>query len=117
VRFLDRRVYTGVIVVLAAALAQGVTGRRLAKLRAELGVDRRTLERWRRWWRESVPRTDFWSELRGRLDLPVATNELPSSLLERVVGADDAERLLRFLHLIDPLSHSALMRQRSVRVA
>lgn len=39
VRFLDARVYTGVTVVLAAALAQGLTARRLAKLREELGPE------------------------------------------------------------------------------
>jgi len=117
VRFLDRRVYTGVVVVLAAALTQGLTGRRAARLREELDVDRRTLERWRAWWREGVPRTDVWTELRGRLDRPVAEGELPASLLERVEGDDDEERLTRFLQLVEPLSHSVLMRQRFARVA
>jgi transposase-like protein len=117
VRFLDRRVYTGVMVVLAAVLAQGLSARRVARLRSELGVDRSTLDRWRRWWREDVPQTGFWIELRGRLDRPVLARDLPASLLERVEGASEEERLLRFLHLVAPLSHSALMRARSARVA
>ncbi|MEW6296110.1 MAG: hypothetical protein AB1467_07555, partial [Candidatus Diapherotrites archaeon] len=106
-----------VMVVLAAALAQGLTGRRLAKLREELGADRRTLERWRRWWCESVPRTAFWIALRGRFDSPLVEGELPASLLERVGGGDAEEGLLRFLRLIEPLSRSTLMEGRSSRAA
>lgn len=117
VRFLDRRVYLSVMVVLAAVLTEGLSPRRTRTLCSELGVDRRTLERWRQWWREEVPRTDFWADLRGRLDRPPERTSLPASLFERVSGEDHAERLLLFLRLIDPLSHSRLMDARSVRAA
>ena len=117
VRFLDRRVYTGVAVVLAAVLAQGVSGPRLRMLRGRIRVKRRTLERWRRWWREIMPRTDFWSQLRGRFDRPVEEAELPASLLARIGGTDEADRLQRLLNLLRPLSHSELMRQRFTRAA
>jgi len=117
VRFLDGRVYTGVVVVLAAVLAQGLSGKRLKILRESVGVDRRTLERWRRWWTEELPRTELWSELRGRFDRPVLEGGLPTSLLERVQGADEEERLLRLLRLLEPISHSACMRSRFARVA
>jgi len=117
VRFLDRRVYSSVIVVLAAAMAQGLTGRRIRMLCMELGVDRRTLLRWQEWWREELPRTDFFTALRARLDRPLDGSGLPGSLLDRIQAMDDAERLLRLLHLIDPLSHSALMRHRFARAA
>lgn len=117
VRFLDSRVYTSVVVVLVAAMVHGVNARRARALGAELGVDARTLERWRRWWQEAVPRTDFWLELRGRLDRPVDPAGLPCALLERMGGESEEERVLGLLHLIAPLSHSALMRRRFARAA
>jgi len=117
VRFLDRRVYSSVIVVLAAAMAHGLTSRRIRTLCTELDVDRRTLLRWQEWWREEVVRSDFFAELRGRMDRPLDGSRLPGSLFDRIQGADDAERLLCLLHLIDPLSHSALMRGRFARAA
>jgi hypothetical protein len=49
VRFLGRRVYLGLAVVLVSA--------RLGQL---LGVCRRTVARWRDWWREQFPRTPLW---------------------------------------------------------
>ncbi|MFQ5352614.1 MAG: hypothetical protein ACE5D3_06025 [Candidatus Binatia bacterium] len=117
VRFLGPKVYTGVVVVLSTVLTHGLSGRRLRILRQSLGLDRRTLERWRRWWREEVPRTDFWKELRGRFDQQVDEGTLPGSLFERFVARDEEGRLLRFLRLIAPLTHSALMRARFARVA
>jgi len=117
VRFLDGRVYVSVIVVLAAVLAHGLTGRRMRTLCAELDVDRRTLVRWQKWWQDEMPRTDFFDELRGRMDRPLDQSRLPRSLLDRIEAADDAERLLGLLRLIDPLSHSALMRRRFSRAA
>jgi hypothetical protein len=117
VRFLDRRVYVGVMVVLAAALAHGLNRARCRQLCGELGVDPATLARWREWWCRSMPQSDFWTELRARLDRPVDPSSLPCALLERVRGADDEQRLLALLHLLAPLSHSALMRTRYSRVA
>lgn len=117
VRFLGRRVHTGVMVVLAAVLAHGLKGTRIRKLREVLDVDRRTLERWRRWWVEELPRTDLWTELSGRLDRPSSTRELPHSLFVRMEGADEEERLHRFLRLLTPISHSARMRARFARAA
>jgi hypothetical protein len=116
-RFLDGRVYTSVVATLAALLAHGLSRSRCRKLCTELEVDPRTLERWQQWWREDVPRTDFWTELRGGLDRPVDLERLPCSLLERIHGACEEQRLVALLRLMSPLSHSALMRQRLARAA
>ena len=105
VRFLGRRVYIGAVVVLIAALADGATATRLRRLRQLVGdVSRRTVERWRRWWRETFPQTPLWRERRGRLAIPIATERLPASLLERVVGADVQARLVALLRLLLPIS-------------
>ena len=67
VRFFARRYYVAPMVVFVTAMTHGLTGKRLARLREEMGLDRRTLERWRVWWRESFPAMPFWKVLRGRL--------------------------------------------------
>ena len=81
-RFLGRRVWGGVVVTLLTALRHGATPEQVAKLRQAVGVSRRTLERWRRWWVEQFPRSCFWKGARGRLRVPVEEGRLPLSLLE-----------------------------------
>lgn len=102
-RFLGRRVYLGAVVVLATALRQGVTPERASKLREIFGVDRRTLVRWRRWWLERVPRTDFWKTACGAFDRPLEESRLPESLLERFTGTA-CDRVMATLRLLSPLS-------------
>ncbi len=49
VRFMGRRVYAGLVVVLVSAMIHGLKPERMKLLREALGIDRRTLERWRQW--------------------------------------------------------------------
>lgn len=99
-RFLDRRVYFGVSVILLSAMTHGVSPRRVTALRAELGVDRRTLVRWRKWWRELFPASRFWREQGPRLSPALSSEGLPGTLLDRFApkgDPDGIESLLRFL--------------------
>ena len=50
VRFMGRRVYAGLVVVLVSAMLHGLKPERVELLREALNIDRRTLERWRQWW-------------------------------------------------------------------
>jgi hypothetical protein len=99
VLFLGRRVHVGAVVVLASALVHGVTPRRARTLREAFEVDRRTLARWRRWWRTSLPATRFWRAARARLMPPVEETALPQSLVARFAAHARAGlvALLRFL--------------------
>jgi hypothetical protein len=103
VRFLGRRVYLGVVVVLATALRHGTTPDRLARLRATLGVSARTLARWQAWWRETFVATRFWRAARARFGVPVAEETLPLSLLERFAG-DAAASVIHLLRFLGPLT-------------
>ena len=107
VRFLGRRVYFGAVVVLVCALRDGLSPRRVQELRALLGVDRRTLRRWRTWWREGFPKTGFWRTARAGFVPPVDAAALPGSLLERLAGADETLRLCRVLRFLAPLAGGA----------
>lgn len=107
VRFLGRRVYLGLVVVLLCALSQGATRQRLARLRQLVGdVSERTVARWRSWWREVFPGTSFFRDLRGRLQSPVAIDDLPRSLLDRVNAAEPRDRLVATLRLLSPITTS-----------
>jgi hypothetical protein len=106
VRFLGRRVYLGAVVVLATAMSSGITDRRSAKLRELFGVDRRTLQRWREWWREAFVQSALWIGERGRFRSPVNESDLPASLLGRFLGGM-REELLAVLGFLSPLSASA----------
>jgi len=102
VRFLGRRVYTGTVVVLVSAMDEGVTDRRIEDLRSVLGVHRRTLQRWRNWWRTVFAAIPFWSVARASLMPPPDTTALPASLLERFAGPDTS-RLAQCLRFLAPL--------------
>lgn len=107
VRFLGPKVYPGAVVVLIAALRCGPTPARMRALEELIGVSRRTIVRWRRWWTETLIDTPFWRATRGRVMPPVAPAQLPASLLERFAGAA-RDRLLGLLRLIAPITtHSA----------
>ena len=106
-RFLGRRVYFGAVVVLLSALVHGLSPRRVTRLREQVGVDRRTLGRWRRWWQQGFVRSAFWRTARGRFVPAVELHELPASLLERFVGADAGERVRAALAFLAPLSASS----------
>jgi hypothetical protein len=99
VRFLGRKVYLGVVVLLACVLRQGPTPWRVARLHDSLGVSARTLARWHHWWRGAFVRAAFWKAVRSRFARPVDDGDLPLSLLERFTGDGRAQvmALLRFL--------------------
>lgn len=105
VRYLGRRVYLSVVVVLASALRSGLAERHVSRLRellgCEQGLNRRTLGRWLAWWREQMPRSRFWQQAKARLIPPVCEDSLPASLLERFGVTTNSsgamEALVRFL--------------------
>jgi hypothetical protein len=96
----------GAVFVLASAMRHGLCGRRIAELREVIGVSRRTLERWRRWWLEIFHTTPTWKEAQGRFAVPVEASRLPASLLERFEG-EPGEQLSAALKFLSPLSMTA----------
>ena len=105
-RFLGRRVYLGLIVVLVPVLRHGPSPTRVRRLRELVGVSRRTVERWCRWWHSELVQTPFWRLAQGEFAEPVAHEELPSSLLQGF-GGDDESKLVGALRFLGPLSGTA----------
>ena len=102
-RFLGRKVYLAATVVLISILYHGVTASRMQRFNEVGGVDRRTVERWRAWWRDNFTTTPFWRIARAALMPPVDQDRLPAALIERFNG-DIAERLVALLRLIAPIT-------------
>jgi hypothetical protein len=103
-RFLGRRVYLSAVVVVVSTMVDGITEKRAAAMRELVGVSRRTLHRWRRWWRESFVRTEFWRVTRARFSPPVEEQRLPASMLERVGRRGEPSGVLVVLELLKPLT-------------
>jgi len=104
VRFLSRTVYIGAVAVLAAAMQHGPTKQRVARLAALLGINRRTLVRWRRWWSSTFRVSRFWDSLRGRFMPAVDEATMPASLLSRMMPPDDEPVVVSLLRLLAPIS-------------
>ena len=102
--YLGRRVYVGVVLVLASILVSGLTPRRLARVQAALGVSAQTVRRWRQWWQNGFVESRFWAARRGWLVPPVAVLDLPNDLVGRFVRRPGISRLLALLRFLSPLT-------------
>jgi len=101
VRFLGQRVYVGAVVVLATMRA------------LVCGATRRTLGRWRAWWRQKLPASRWWREHKARHGVALDTAQLPQSLLERLEqqrGERSEVALVRMLRVLSTLGEGARAR-------
>jgi hypothetical protein len=105
VRFLGRKVYLGVVVILVSAMRQGPAPRRVRELSNLFGVDRTTITRWQTFWRDHVPSTPFWKVARACLVPVVEIVTLPLSLVEAFGrGNDPYQDWVRLLRFLSPLT-------------
>ena len=104
VRFLGRRVYLGLAVVLASASRTGFGSTPTSvRVATELGVARQTLQRWQAWWIEQFPLTPLWRATCARFMPPVDVLGFPGALLERFEGSP-AHSLMRLLVFLSPVT-------------
>ena len=107
VRFLGRKVYLGVLVILVTALEHGLSPKRRAWLIETLDIWPQTLARWRKWWRETFPVSRCWQAQRGNFMPPLDPTQFPGALLERLTGNDLRQRLCQLLVLLAPLTSTS----------
>ena len=107
VRFLGRKVYAGLVVVLLSTMLHGLNAERVRRIRQLLNtddrIDRRTLERWRQWWLDTFVRCSFWKAERARFMPPVCEQTLPNSLCARF-EIDERDRLVALLKFLAPIT-------------
>jgi hypothetical protein len=102
VRFLGRRVYVALAVVVLAVKRNKINAA-TTQAGDALGVPERTITRWRQWWHQLFCATALWQAQCGRFMPRVEIAELPRSLMARFTGSahEAMGHLLRFL---SPLS-------------
>lgn len=98
VRFLGRRVYVGLIVLLCSA-------ERLQPVEAD--VPRRTVGRWRTWFASRFVESRFWQSARALFMPPVVESALPRSLLEQFVG-ERAAAVRAALAFLSPITTTSV---------
>jgi len=102
VRFLGRRVYLGLAVVLMSARRTEASGT-VAQMSEAMGIPMRTIQRWRSWWAGQFPLTPLWQATCARFMPPVDLHLLPTSLAERFTGSIEKSMQL-FLCFLSPLT-------------
>ena len=75
----------------------------MRRLTGAIGVDRRTVARWRMWWRDAFLASSFWQMARAALVPAVDKDGLPAALLERFAGSA-AERMVALLRFLGPIT-------------
>ena len=106
VRFLGRKVYLGVMIVLITALEHGLSPQRRKQLIETLDIYPQTLSRWRKWWRTFFIDSRCWQSIRGYFIPPLNTTQLPGALLGQLTGGNLAQRLCQLLRLLAPITTS-----------
>jgi hypothetical protein len=113
VRFLGRRVYAGLVVVLITTMIHGLKPSRVRRIREALRIDSRTLKRWRQWWLDNFVRSSFWKEMRARFMPLLCEETLPLSLCARF-DLERCERLLDLMQFLRPLSTCAPWKEQAM---
>ena len=90
------------MVVLISAMQRGLNSARMKRLKALVGVSRRTVARWRDWWHSVCTESAFWRALRSLAPL-VSTADLPASLLQSFDGTIERQLIL-LLRLLAPIT-------------
>ena len=111
VRFLGRKVYAGLIVVLIPAMMHGPKPERVRRIREVLNISPSTLKRWRQWWLDNFVRSSFWKSMRARFMPVLCEEELPWSLWLRF-ELEECDRLLAVLQFLRPITAAAPRKER-----
>jgi hypothetical protein len=109
-RFLGRRVYAGLVVVLITVMIHGLKPARVRRIREALQIDARTLKRWRQWWLDNFVRSSFWKAVRARFMPAVCEQTLPLSLWLRF-ELEERDRLLAVLEFLRPITTPAVWKE------
>ena len=98
------------VVVLVSAMLQGLKPQRVERLRQELRIDRRTLERWRQWWFSTFVESSFWKAARAGFLPPLCEQTLPWSLCA-LFSIERRDRLLDLLKFLAPITTPAAWKE------
>ena len=113
--FMDRRVYFRAVILLGTTLNQSApqeySKNMLSKM---LGADRKTINRWLRYFREFFPKSRTWKVVRGFISPVVRSTSLPGSLVGYYLESNKSitQGMISCLVLLATGSPTAKMMQR-----
>jgi hypothetical protein len=81
-----------VVLVVVTLRQQRLEGFSAEKVKELFGISEKTLERWMEFYREEFASSPQWKRLRGRLSVAVNNSDLPASLVEQFVRAQQDHR-------------------------
>lgn len=85
-RFWERRVYFGVVMLVVMTLRQGrIEGSGASRLKQLLGVSVQTLKRWRQYFEMIFPFSQRWQAIRGHIVQGLLKGELPGTLVSWLI--------------------------------
>lgn len=87
--FLGKKSYASVVIILLSAIHQGFQAGDALKIRQSMGISRKTLGRWLKWWRNYFPTTPLWRVNGGHFVPSLDETLLPRALLERLFADFD----------------------------
>lgn len=86
-RFWERRVYFGVVMLVVTTLRQGRTeGSGASRLKHLLGVSVKTLKRWRQYFEAVFPFSRRWQTIRGNIAQGLLEGEFPGALVSWLIA-------------------------------
>jgi hypothetical protein len=110
-RFLGRKVYLEVAVLLAGVIALAV--RRARQLREQTGIPERTIGRWGLWWRTTFTDTVPFLDANARAVGGLVVERLPESLLALFEGSSPLAILTKAMRWLSPLTTTSCQRGRT----
>lgn len=104
--FMGRKVYVGLVVVLASHLRGRESPLLLRQVEALSGARGVTIRRWLKWWRMAVLSGKFWRQARADIMPPLCERYFPSSLCRYFyeLFPQGQEWLRRLLSFLSPLT-------------
>ena len=84
---MGRRVYWQAVIIVAISFLQGTPSHKsIAQLQRLFDVDRKTVMRWRAYFRDTFPQSPQWQRIRGLYPSSVSNKSLPSDLLNHFIS-------------------------------
>jgi hypothetical protein len=99
-RFLSRRVYLGIVVIVASVVALAI--RAAGEIRRQTGVPVRTTRRWLGWWQGPFLGTEVFVSICARL-IGVDVGRVPASIVARLPGTR-TQQARTMVELLAPLT-------------
>lgn len=104
VRFLGRKRYLSLTLVLVTAMSQGLVQKRLDELAKIVGVSHRTIIRWKAWWQEIFLGSGFWKYNKSLFVSALNSASLCRDLVEQFTLHCVVTGLINLLRFISPMN-------------